>query len=393
MLFIKDKGWSVWVFAFCCFVFVRCDGNSTTSGVGASYTVGGAVSGLSGTAVLQNNSGDNLTVSTNGSFTFATAVADGAAYAVTVLTQPSTETCSVSSGTGTISGANITNVSVVCSPLVLPSDAIADSVLGQPGFTTNTSGATATNLSDPSGMVIDPKTGRLYVADALNNRILSWPSASGFANDDAADRVFGQGGSFTSNDKNKGGVSADSLNFPRCLALDSDGDLYVTDIFNHRVLRYNDPLTDTTADAVFGQPDFTSNTDNNGGVSASSLNHPVGLAIDSSGNLYVADLKNNRVLRYGNPMTNTKANAVFGQPNFTSNTANLGGISASSLDEPQHLAFDNKGDLYVTDQTNNRLLVYGSCGDGRTDSGEQCDDGNAANGDGCSSSCAVESGF
>ncbi|MDO8519146.1 MAG: DUF1554 domain-containing protein [Deltaproteobacteria bacterium] len=79
-----------------------------------TYTVGGTLSGLSGTVVLQNNNGNNLSLTTNGSFTFSTAVADGAAYSVTVKTQPSGASCSVASGTGTISGANVTTVTVTC---------------------------------------------------------------------------------------------------------------------------------------------------------------------------------------------------------------------------------------------------------------------------------------
>lgn len=79
-----------------------------------TYTIGGTTSGLSGTVVLQNNSGDDLSVST-GSFTFATALNDSASYAVTVLTNPSGQTCSVSSDSGSVSSANITGVSVSCS--------------------------------------------------------------------------------------------------------------------------------------------------------------------------------------------------------------------------------------------------------------------------------------
>jgi tripartite motif-containing protein 71 len=86
---------------------------TTTSGV-TSYTVGGNISGLSGTVVLQNNSGDNLSISANGSFTFATSISDGNPYSVTVLTQPSGQTCSVSTGSGTVSAANVTSISVTC---------------------------------------------------------------------------------------------------------------------------------------------------------------------------------------------------------------------------------------------------------------------------------------
>jgi uncharacterized repeat protein (TIGR03803 family) len=84
--------------------------------VSANYTVGGSIAGLpSGTSVvLQDNGGDNLTVSTNGSFTFPAALQKGAAYSVTVLTQPAGANCSVSGGTGTVASANITGISVSC---------------------------------------------------------------------------------------------------------------------------------------------------------------------------------------------------------------------------------------------------------------------------------------
>ena len=58
-----------------------------------------------------------------------------------------------------------------------------------------------------------------------------------------------------------------------------------------------DPV-DAVADLVLGQPNFTSNTANNGGVSASNLHRPHGVAVDTAGNVYVADLYNNRVLIY-----------------------------------------------------------------------------------------------
>ncbi len=84
-----------------------------------TYTVGGTLSGLSAgqTVVLQNNSGDNLSLTADGSFVFSTSVADGAAYAVSVLTSPSGTTCSVGSGSGTISGANVSGITVVCSTI------------------------------------------------------------------------------------------------------------------------------------------------------------------------------------------------------------------------------------------------------------------------------------
>jgi hypothetical protein len=80
------------------------------------YTIGGTVSGLSGTGlVLQYNGGNNLPITANGSFTFSEAIANGGSYNVTIFSQPanSAQTCKVSNGSGTPS-ANVTSVQVTC---------------------------------------------------------------------------------------------------------------------------------------------------------------------------------------------------------------------------------------------------------------------------------------
>jgi hypothetical protein len=82
----------------------------------SKFTIGGKVSALaaSTSVVLEDNGSDALTVSANGPFTFKTAVAKGGSYAVTVKTQPSGQTCSVSDGSGKVGSANVTNVAVSC---------------------------------------------------------------------------------------------------------------------------------------------------------------------------------------------------------------------------------------------------------------------------------------
>lgn len=95
---------------------LQCPGPGTGVCAAASYTVGGTVSGLTGgTLVLQNNGGDNRSVTANGSFTFATPIQSGNPYNVTVLTQPSGQFCSVVGGSGNVSGAPVTSVAVNCS--------------------------------------------------------------------------------------------------------------------------------------------------------------------------------------------------------------------------------------------------------------------------------------
>lgn len=91
-------------------VQVRCENLAA-----ATFTVGGAVTGLTGSGlVLQNNGRDDLGVAANGGFSFATALAGGATYAVTVKTQPSGQGCTVANGTGTVGSAHVTTVEVRC---------------------------------------------------------------------------------------------------------------------------------------------------------------------------------------------------------------------------------------------------------------------------------------
>jgi len=80
------------------------------------YTVGGTVAGLDGAAsvVLQLNGGDDRTIVADGGFAFSAGLADDSAYAVTVLTQPSGQTCSVANGSGVIDAADVGNVAVTC---------------------------------------------------------------------------------------------------------------------------------------------------------------------------------------------------------------------------------------------------------------------------------------
>ncbi|MGY6630340.1 MAG: S8 family serine peptidase, partial [Wenzhouxiangella sp.] len=80
-----------------------------------TFTVGGTVSGLTGTGLmLQNNGGSNLAVNANGPFVFTTGVADGSDYQVTVKSQPAGQICSVIDGSGTINGAAVDSVNINC---------------------------------------------------------------------------------------------------------------------------------------------------------------------------------------------------------------------------------------------------------------------------------------
>jgi hypothetical protein len=309
--------------------------------VSASFVAPGA----SQSGVLKSITAD-VVYGQGGSFT--SSAGNNGGISANSLYQPSGV---VVDSSGNLYAADLQNSRVLFYPA---GSTTATRVYGQSGsFATgggNKGGISANSLNNPVGLALD-SSGNLYVADWTNNRVLFYLSGS-----TTATRVYGQGGSFTSNASSNGGVSANSLNGPQSVVLDASGNLYVADTYNNRVLFY--PAGSTTATQVYGQGgSLTSSNVNNGGISATSLNNPYGVALDSSGDLYVADWNNNRVLFY--PFGSTTATQVYGQAgSFTSNTANNGGVSANSLYNPFGVAVDSSGNLYVADYSNNRALFY-----------------------------------
>lgn len=154
---------------------VSCGGGGGSGGAGPPaplpVTVGGTASGRTAgdTLVLQNNGADDLSITANGVFTFATPVALSGAYAVTVLTTPAGKTCTVGNGSGT-AGANVTNVTVTCAPV--SGGAIALPKTGQTTcFSANTGtpiGCTGTGQDGELQTGVAPPSPR-FVADSTGN--------------------------------------------------------------------------------------------------------------------------------------------------------------------------------------------------------------------------------
>jgi len=244
-------------------------------------------------------------------------------------------------------------------------------VAGQIAFTLNMPNFTdSLGVLSPQAVALDTSVSppHLYVADQNNNRVLGWLNAQTFANGAPADLVIGQPDFMTvvpplsASARSCAAPNASNLCFPRGVAVDSNGNLYVADTSNNRVLEYNTPFTSgTTAARVFGQGGkFNASDCNRFQITASSLCAPVAVALDPSGNLYVADAGNNRVLEYNSPLTsNGTANLVFGQlGSFTTGQCNQGGIGAGSLCSPTGVVVDSTGNLYVADTGNSRVLGY-----------------------------------
>jgi sugar lactone lactonase YvrE len=195
---------------------------------------------------------------------------------------------------------------------------------------------TASTLCDPYGLAFDP-TGNLWVVDNQNSRILEFkpPFSTGMA----ASLELGQpsAAAFTSKLANNGGISAGTLSEPFELSFDSEGNLWVGDFWNYRVLEYTPPFTSgMNASLELGQPAATAFTSKNEANTQSGLSAPGGVSFDTSGNIYVSDYSLSRILIYDPSFSNgMDATIVLGQPDFTSNGINQNGsIGANTLSGP-----------------------------------------------------------
>jgi hypothetical protein len=126
----------------------------------SDYSVGGTVSGLNGNLILRNNAGDDLALNTDGNFTFATLLADLSPYLVTVSSQPTGQTCSVSNGNGSIAGANVTNVAVNCIDDVIPTYTVGGTTTGLTGsgLELQNNGADTLSIAADGGFVFSTES-------------------------------------------------------------------------------------------------------------------------------------------------------------------------------------------------------------------------------------------
>ncbi|MBI2355311.1 MAG: hypothetical protein HYV06_09830, partial [Deltaproteobacteria bacterium] len=212
---------------------------------------------------------------------------------------------------------------------------------GSRAFSGDGAAATAAALSSPRGVALD-STGNLYIADTQNNRIRKVAAGSGIITTVAGNGSFG----FTGDG---GEATAAQLNIPFGVGLDSAGNLYIADSGNLRIREVE--AENGTITTVAGNGSIGFSVDGSA-ATAAGLNLPRGVALDSAGNLYIADDLNHRIRRVAagsGIITTVAGNGSRGS------SGDRGGATAAQLNNPVGVALDSAGNLYIADTSNYRI--------------------------------------
>jgi uncharacterized protein (TIGR03437 family) len=191
-------------------------------------------------------------------------------------------------------------------------------------------------LNSPTGIAVD-SAGNLYIADTMNNRILE--VSNGVIATVAGTGTQGSGG-------DNGPATSAQLARPRGVAVDSAGNLYIADTFNNCIRKVSNGVIATVVGT--GTQGFGGD---NGPAASAQLYWPWGLAVDSAGNLYIADSNNNRVRKVSNGVIATVAGG--GSTGLGDN----GPATNAQLNSPGGVALDSAGNVYIADAGNNRIRI------------------------------------
>ena len=210
---------------------------------------------------------------------------------------------------------------------------------GTNGYSGDGGQATLAALNSPPGIVAD-KSGNLYIADSSNNVVRKVAAGTGIITTIAGNEIAGYSG-------DGGAATSATLNYPYALALDKDGNLYIADSSNY-VVRKVAAGTGTIA-TIAGNGKF-GNSGNGGPALSATLGYPEGIAIDGSGNLYITDTVNEwiRKVEAGTgTITTVAGNGSYGYTGDGGPAVNASFASATAV------AVDSFGNLYIADLSNN----------------------------------------
>jgi trimeric autotransporter adhesin len=218
---------------------------------------------------------------------------------------------------------------------------------GTPGWVGDRRLATSAQLRFPYGVAVDA-SGNIYIADTVNNRIRKVTKSTGIIS-----TVAGTGETRYSGD---GGLATSAKVYsPTGVAVDASGNIYIADAENHRIRMVTNPGSTGVISTVAGNGEFGYSGD--GGLATSAqLNYPYGVAVDALGNIYIADGENHRIRKVTNPGSTGMISTVAG--NGESGYSGDGVLATSSrLNSPFGVAVDASGNIYIADIHNNRIRM------------------------------------
>ncbi len=270
----------------------------------------------------------------------------------------------------TLSGAVLTGLAIGPGGRVYIADATTSSVYyinptsgavtryagnGTVGYGGDGAAATSAQLNTPTALAFDASA-NLYIVDTGNNVIREVTAANGIITTVVGTGVAGNGG-------DGGNANAAQLHGPQGLAADAQGDLYISDTGNNRVRKVtaiSGQITSSSQITNFaGSASGTAGSSGDGGAATSALlNQPVGIALDSNGNLFIADSNNDTVRE----VSGGNISRVAGTTGSAGFSGDGGAATSAQLNQPWGVVVDAAGSLYIADKLNE--VVRKVTGDG-----------------------------
>ena len=209
---------------------------------------------------------------------------------------------------------------------------------GVGGFSGDGGAATAAQIRDPQDVCVDA-AGNLYIADTTNNRVRKVDTGGTITT------VAGTGVGGFSGDG--GAATAAQMNLPRDVFVDAAGNLFIADRINNRVRKVDTGGTITTVVGT-GVAGFSGD---GGAATAAQMNNPYSVSANASGNLFIADLSNERIRKVDSGGTIT----TFAGTGVAGFSGDGGAASAAQVNGPRDAMVDAAGNLFISDVNNQRI--------------------------------------
>ena len=213
------------------------------------------------------------------------------------------------------------------------------------GYSGDGAGATLAKLAGPAGLAVD-SSGNLYIATYADNRIRKVDSKNSISTF-AGNSGYGFAG-------DGGPATSAQLSAPRGIAVDGSGNVYLADRWNNRIRKIAGGNLTTIAGNGLG-----SSGGDNGPAANAQFNAPEGVAVDKSGNVYISDFYNNRVRLV---TASTGAVTTFAGTGVSGFSGDGGAATSAKLSQPAGLALDSAGNLYIADSNNGAVRMVTPAG-------------------------------